>query len=70
MSFASRRPERATAAIAKLRRQGKTDHLGSKRKVFDRDKARKMHNAGTPLRDIAEQLGVSAMTIQRVVAVA
>src|SRR5580704_16375752 len=30
-----RRSERATAAIAKLRRQGKTDHLGRKRKVFD-----------------------------------
>src|SRR5579863_56909 len=37
-----RRSERATAAIAKLRRQGKADHLGRKRKVFDRDKARKL----------------------------
>ena len=65
-----RRSERATAAIAKLRRQGKNDHLGRKRKVFDRDKARKMHTAGTPLREIAEQLGVSAMTIQRAVTAA
>jgi DNA invertase Pin-like site-specific DNA recombinase len=64
-----RRSERATAAIAKLRRQGKTDHLGRKRKVFDRDKARKMHATGTPLRNIAEQLGVSAMTVQRAVSV-
>src|ERR1700719_2470772 len=45
-----RRSERATAAIARLRRQGKTDHLGRKRKVFDREKARRLHQAGTPLR--------------------
>jgi hypothetical protein len=34
-----RRSERASAAIAKLRRQGKTDHLGRPRLVVDRDKA-------------------------------
>ncbi len=62
-----RRSERATAAIAKLRRQGKTDHLGRKRKIFDRERARKLHLAGTPLRQIAEQLGVSTMTVQRAV---
>jgi DNA invertase Pin-like site-specific DNA recombinase len=60
-----RRSERASAAIAKLRRQGKADHLGRKRLVFDRDRARELHRQGFSIRDIAEQLGVSAMTIQR-----
>lgn len=65
-----RRSERATAAIAKLRRQGRTDHLGRKRKVFDREKARTLHSAGSSLRQIADQLGVSAMTVQRAIKVA
>jgi DNA invertase Pin-like site-specific DNA recombinase len=63
-----RRSERATAAIAKLRRQGKADHLGRKRKVFDRGKARELHRQGISLRDIAAELGVSAMTVQRALA--
>jgi DNA invertase Pin-like site-specific DNA recombinase len=61
-----RRSERASAAIAKLRSQGKADHLGRKRKVFDREKARQLHAGGESLRSIAAELGVSTMTIQRV----
>ena len=63
-----RRSERAAAAIARLRRQGKTDHLGRPRKVLDRAKAKRLREQGVPLRAIAEQLGVSAMTVQRIVA--
>ena len=63
-----RRSERAVAAIAKLRRQGKTEHLGRPRKILDRDKVRRLHAQGTPLRSIAAEVGVSAMTVQRIVA--
>jgi DNA invertase Pin-like site-specific DNA recombinase len=63
-----RRSERAVAAIAKLRRQHRTDHLGRPRKVVDRDKVRRLHQDGVPLRAIAAELGVSAMTVQRIVA--
>jgi DNA invertase Pin-like site-specific DNA recombinase len=62
-----RRSDRASAAIAKLRRQGKTGHHGRKRKVFDREEARKLHADGVPLRKIAEKLGVGTMTVQRAV---
>jgi DNA invertase Pin-like site-specific DNA recombinase len=64
-----RRSERAAAAIARLRRQGRTEHLGRPRKVVDREKARRLHKEGTPLRAIAAELGVSAMTVQRMVRV-
>jgi DNA invertase Pin-like site-specific DNA recombinase len=62
-----RRSERASAAIARLRRAGKTDHLGRPRKVIDREKARKLHAQGLGVRAIADQLGVSHMTVQRIV---
>jgi DNA invertase Pin-like site-specific DNA recombinase len=65
-----RRSERATAAIAKLRRQGKTEHLGRPRKVVDRALARQLHAEGRSLREIARELGISAMTAHRIVAVA
>ena len=62
-----RRSERASAAIAKLKRQGKTDHLGRPRLVIDRDKARQLHQEGWSVRKIAGELRVSAMTVQRIV---
>jgi DNA invertase Pin-like site-specific DNA recombinase len=62
-----RRSERAAAAIARLRRQGRTEHLGRPRKVVDRARARRLHAQGVPLRTIAAELGVSAMTVQRIV---
>jgi DNA invertase Pin-like site-specific DNA recombinase len=62
-----RRSERASAAIARLRRHGKTEHLGRPRKVVDRGQARRLHAQGVPLRAIADELGVSAMTVQRIV---
>src|SRR5947209_1615264 len=54
-----RRSERASAAIARLRRQGKTEHLGRPRKPVDRAKARRLHAQGLALRAIAAELGVS-----------
>jgi DNA invertase Pin-like site-specific DNA recombinase len=63
-----RRSERAAAAIARLRRQGKTEHLGRPRKVVDRGRARRMHEQGVSLRAIAAELGVSPMTVQHIVA--
>jgi DNA invertase Pin-like site-specific DNA recombinase len=62
-----RRSERATAAIARLRRQGKTEHLGRPRLVVDRVKARKLHKDGQSVRSIATALGVSPATAHRLV---
>ena len=62
-----RRSERAKAAIAKLRRQGKTDHLGRPRRILPRDKIRQLHQQGLGVRAIANELGnVSHMTVHRV----
>jgi DNA invertase Pin-like site-specific DNA recombinase len=65
-----RRSERASAAIARLRRQGQADRLGRKRNVFDRDHARRLKAEGWSIRQIAVELGQSAMTIQRAVTAA
>jgi DNA invertase Pin-like site-specific DNA recombinase len=62
-----RRSERATAAIARLRRQGKTEHLGRPRLVVDKAKARKLHKEGQSVRRIASVLGVSPATAHRLV---
>jgi DNA invertase Pin-like site-specific DNA recombinase len=64
-----RRSERASAAIARLRRQGKTDHLGAKRKVQGAklEAVRQLHKQGWSLRAIAKQVRVSPMTVQRVI---
>jgi len=53
-----RRSERAAAAIAKLRSQGKTEHLGRPKLVFDRQRARELRDAGISIREIAAQLGI------------
>jgi DNA invertase Pin-like site-specific DNA recombinase len=70
LSRSRRRSERASAAIARLRRQGKTEHLGRPRKPVDRATARRLHAQGIALRAIAAELGVSAMTVQRIVTAA
>jgi DNA invertase Pin-like site-specific DNA recombinase len=64
-----RRSERASAAIARLRRQGKTDHLGRKPKVIGAklETVRQLHSEGLSLRAIAAKVHVSAMTVQRIV---
>ena len=62
-----RRSERASAAIARLRRQGQADRLGRKRNVFDRDRARRLRADGWSIRQIAAELDQSPMTIQRAV---
>jgi DNA invertase Pin-like site-specific DNA recombinase len=62
-----RRSERAAAAIARLRRQGRTEHLGRPRLVVDREKARRLHKDGWSVRKIAGELGISPMTALRIV---
>jgi DNA invertase Pin-like site-specific DNA recombinase len=62
-----RRSERASAAIARLRRQGTTEHLGRPRKIIDRAKARLLRQQGRSVRQIAAELGVSTMTVQRII---
>lgn len=63
-----RRSERAAAAIAKLRKQGKTEHLGRPKLVLDRQRVRDLAATGESLRSIAAQVGVSAATVQRILA--
>ena len=62
-----RRSERASAAIARLKQQGKTDHLGRKRKLVGAklQTVRQLHADGLSLRQIASRVRVSAMTVQR-----
>ena len=62
-----RRSERAKAAIARLKRQGTTDHLGRppKVKAAKLEKARQLRADGMSLRQIAVKLHVSHMAIQR-----
>jgi DNA invertase Pin-like site-specific DNA recombinase len=62
-----RRSERATAAIARLRRQGHTEHLGRPRLVVDRSEARRLHEQGWSVRKIAAKMGLSVATAHRIV---
>jgi DNA invertase Pin-like site-specific DNA recombinase len=62
-----RRSERACAAIARLRRQGHTEHLGRPRLVVDRAKVRRLNKQGASLRAIAAEMGISAATAMRIV---
>jgi DNA invertase Pin-like site-specific DNA recombinase len=62
-----RRSERASAAYARLKSQGRTDHLGRKRLVLDREKIRGMAAGGMSTRTIAAKLKVSHTSIHRIV---
>lgn len=62
-----RRSERASAAYAKLKAQGKTGHLGRKRLVIDRLVVRRMSEGGLSVRAIATKLNVSHTSIHRIV---
>ena len=64
-----RRSERASAAIARLRRQGKTDHLGRKRKLVGAklETVRQFREDGLSLRKIAAKVHTSLMTVQRII---
>lgn len=61
-----RRSERASAAYAKLKQQGRTDHLGRKRLVVDRCKIFQMAAGGMSTRTIAAKLKVSHTSIHRI----
>lgn len=62
-----RRSERASAAIARLRRAGTTDHLGRKHILIGAKlaTARRMREQGASLRKIGTAVGASPMTVQR-----
>jgi len=60
-----RRSERAKAAIMKLRREGRTEHLGRPRKVVDHTRAQRLRAEGWSLGKIAAELGVSTMMVYR-----
>lgn len=62
-----RRSERASAAYARLKAQGRTDHLGRKRLVVDRCKIFEMAAGGMSTRTIAAKLKVSHTSIHRIV---
>jgi len=62
-----RRSERASAAYAKLKSQGRTDHLGRKRLVVDRRKIFEMAAGGMSTRAIAAKLKISHTSIHRIV---
>lgn len=63
-----RRSERASASYQKLVAQGRTDHLGRKRLVVDREKIRAMAAAGMTVRAIAEKVGISHGSAHRIIA--
>ncbi len=58
--------ERVRAGIKSAKHQGKK--LGRKRVIFDRGKAREMHQTGATVREIATALHVGAATIHRFLA--
>jgi DNA invertase Pin-like site-specific DNA recombinase len=62
-----RRSERAIAAIERLRKQGRTEHLGRPRKILNRDKVRELHKQGLSTRAIGKQFKISAMSVSRIV---
>jgi DNA invertase Pin-like site-specific DNA recombinase len=64
-----RRSERASAAVARLRSQGTTDHLGRKPKLIGAklEIVRRLHEEGLSLRAIAAKVHASAMTVQRII---
>ena len=57
--------ERTKAGMARARSQGK--HCGRPAKVFRHDQAVELRDAGMSWRKIAARLGVSFMTVKRVV---
>jgi DNA invertase Pin-like site-specific DNA recombinase len=67
-----RRSERASAAIVRLRRAGKTDHLGRPRMLGAArlQTVRELHEQGLSLRKIAAEVKVSPMTVQRILSAA
>lgn len=61
-----RRSERALAAIERLRKQGRTDHLGRPRKLLDREAIRRKRKQGAPIKDLVREHKVSRATVYRI----
>ena len=62
----ARLSERVVAGLRRAKREGKV--LGRKRIILDRDKVRAMHTAGTSVRAIASQMGVSKSLVANILA--
>jgi DNA invertase Pin-like site-specific DNA recombinase len=56
----ARRSERSKAAIEKLRRQGKTEHLGRPQLIVNRKRIQDLHKTGLSIRKIAAEVGLEA----------
>lgn len=61
-----RRSERAKAAIERLRRQGKTDHLGRPRRILDREDLKMSRALGVKITELVRDFGVSRATVYRI----
>ena len=61
-----RRSERAQAAIERLRRQGKTDHLGRPKKLVDRRAIRLKRKRGVAIKDLVRAHQISRATVYRI----
>lgn len=61
-----RRSERAKAAIERLRRQGRTDHLGRPRRIIDRKALRQRRREGAKVSELINEFRVSRATIYRI----
>ncbi len=61
-----RRSERASAAFARLKSQGRTDHLGRKRLVLDRDKVRQLAADGMSTRAIGTKFRISHTSVHHI----
>lgn len=62
-----RRSERARAAVDRLRREKRMDHIGRPRVLVDRARIVEMHQAGSSCREIAGQFGIGSATVNRIV---
>ena len=61
-----RRSERAKAAIDRLRREGRTDHLGRPRRVVDREALRLSRTRGSTIRQLVSDFAISRATVYRI----
>ena len=61
-----RRSERAKAAIERLRREGRTDHLGRPRRIVDREALRRAHADGASIPELVKRAGISRATVYRI----
>jgi DNA-binding NarL/FixJ family response regulator len=59
--------ERAKAAVDRLKKHGRIEHLGRPRLVIDRAKVGKLHGQGLSVKEIAKRLRISPATAHRII---